>query len=104
MSSYPPTLNHTGGTVEIFTSLFARLKFLERVQDAGLAVRPIPPLGSVGLAAVHLALTDSSLPIFCSGLILPISRGKLTPGELRSTGGSCPGTAAPIRFQDGKPP
>ena len=76
MTCYPPTLRHGRGRVELFTSLFARLDFLDRLRAAGLAVRPIPPLGSVGLAAVHLALELSSLPVFLLGLDFAYSPGK----------------------------
>ena len=76
MTCYPPTLQHAEAGVELFTSLFARLDFLDRVQGAGLAFRPIPPLGSVGLAAVHLALELSSLPVLLLGLDFAYSPGK----------------------------
>lgn len=76
MTCYPPTLEHAEAGVELFTSLFARLDFLDRVQGAGLAFRPIPPLGSVGLAAVHLALELSSLPVLLLGLDFAYSPGK----------------------------
>ncbi len=60
-----------------FASDFAPGKFLDRIKT--FLPDFIPPLGSVGLAAVHIALSlrkDDSVPVFVSGLDLSYSIGK----------------------------
>lgn len=62
-----------------FMSEFAQLGFLDRLKNENIISDFIPPLGSVGLAAVYLALLlrqDISIPIFVSGLDFSYSIGK----------------------------
>jgi hypothetical protein len=50
-----------------FASHFAPLALWDRLQRSGLLPLPIPPLGSVGVAAAWLALRMSTGPVFLCG-------------------------------------
>jgi hypothetical protein len=50
------------------SSEFHPLSLWGRLQAAGLRPRPIPPLGSVGVAAVYIALRLTGAPVFLAGL------------------------------------
>ena len=76
VTSYPGSLRITGGGTSLYSSAFAKLSFLDRMQKAGLGFPIIPALGSVGLSAVHLALSCSDGPIFLTGLDFAYSPGK----------------------------
>jgi len=78
ISAYPPSLERTGGVCYTVSSSFAELNFLQRIADAGLAPFPIPPLGSVGLASVEIALNLSSnhAPLLLTGLDFAYQPGK----------------------------
>ena len=67
---------HKGRTVW-FVSEFAENAFMDRIKS--VLPDSIPPLGSVGLAAVHIALRlrkDASVPVFITGLDFSYSIGK----------------------------
>jgi hypothetical protein len=76
LTSYPETLEYTGGSVKPFSSDFAELNWLRRLDDAGLRSFRIPPLGSVGLAAVEIALETSTGPVMLTGLDFAYQPGK----------------------------
>lgn len=63
-------LSLTGGNTSLFLSHFSNEPFLERVKKLSFLSVVIPPLGSVGLAAVELALylKQENDPLFCAGL------------------------------------
>ena len=69
LTASPRALQACGGNVYFFCTEYARLRYLERLYRM---LRPLilPPMGSVGLTAVQLALilTDSRLPVLHTGL------------------------------------
>jgi len=76
LTSYPPCLTRTGGICYLFSSDFAELSFLKRLKESGLRNFSIPPLGSVGLAAIELIDRISTGPVFLTGLDFSYSPGK----------------------------
>ncbi|PIE05038.1 MAG: hypothetical protein CSA76_01105 [Spirochaetales bacterium] len=76
LSAYPPSLNASGGAHQLFSSNFANLYFLNRARKAGLRPYILPPLGSVGIAAVEIALASTSGTVLLSGLDFAYTPGK----------------------------
>ncbi|MBN2353446.1 MAG: DUF115 domain-containing protein [Spirochaetales bacterium] len=78
--------------VYFFSSAFHPLALWERLKDSRLLPRPIPPLGSVGVAAVYAALRLTRAPVFLAGLdfSFPFSRTHASgsPGDLRGLAAS----------------
>ncbi|WP_439647475.1 6-hydroxymethylpterin diphosphokinase MptE-like protein [Brucepastera parasyntrophica] len=70
MTSFPGAVAVTGGPVCFFCTEYTKASFLDRFIDLETSVPLIPPLGSVGLTALYLALriTQDSLPVFFTGL------------------------------------
>lgn len=68
----------TNGKTSFFISEYASMNFMERLNGLGLLPPVIPPLGSVGLAAMEIALhlrADETIPVFFSGLDFSYSPG-----------------------------
>lgn len=69
LTASPRALQACGGNVYFFCTEYARLKYLERLYQT---LQPIilPPMGSVGLTTLQLALamTDPHLPVLHTGL------------------------------------
>ncbi len=69
-----------GNKLIYFTSLYETSNFLERVKEKNLLPPIFPPLGSVGLYAVYLALqlrsSQEKNPVFVTGLDFSFSLGK----------------------------
>ena len=76
ITAYPGCLSHTGGPCYLFSSDFAELDFLQRLNNEGFREFSIPPLGSVGLAAVEIAEKLSNSEVFLTGLDFAYSPGK----------------------------
>ena len=76
LTAYPGCLSHTGGPCYLYSSDFAESEFLERLKDEGFRDFSIPPLGSVGLAAVEIAGRVSNSDVFLTGLDFAYSPGK----------------------------
>lgn len=76
ISSYPHSLTLKGLRTCLFSSEFAKLQFFKRLKEFGVNLEHVPPLGSVGLTAVYLALSHSQGPIFLSGLDFAYTPGK----------------------------
>lgn len=76
ITAYPPSLTQTGGPCYLFSSDFAELNFIRRLDDARLRGYSIPPLGSVGLAALEVAEICSEGPILLTGLDFAYRPGK----------------------------
>jgi len=76
ITAYPPCLSHTGGPCYFFSSDFAELDFLKRLDVAGFRDFSMPPLGSVGLAALEIAGRISGSAILITGLDFAYSPGK----------------------------
>jgi hypothetical protein len=62
--------------VFFFSSAFAPLSLLRRMEQAGLLPFPFPPLGSVGVAAVHAALAMTGENVFVTGLDFGYPEGR----------------------------
>lgn len=69
LTASPRALQACGGSVHFFCTEYARLKYLEHLYQT-LQPLILPPMGSVGLTALQLALalTDPHLPVLHTGL------------------------------------
>ena len=69
LTASPRALQACGGSVHFFCTEYARLRYLERLYQT-LYPLILPPMGSVGLTALQLALalTDPRLPVLHTGL------------------------------------
>lgn len=69
LTASPRALQACGGNVYFFCTEYARLKYLERLYQT-LHPLTLPPMGSVGLTAIQLALslTAPHLPVLHTGL------------------------------------
>lgn len=76
ITAYPPSLTQMGGPCYLFSSDFAELNFVRRLDSAELRGYAIPPLGSVGLAALEVAMIRSDGPILLTGLDFAYKPGK----------------------------
>jgi hypothetical protein len=68
LSSHPSVLKLFPGKLFFFSSRFAPLRIFDRLAEAGLQPSPFPPLGSVGVAAVHAALRMTGREVIVAGL------------------------------------
>jgi hypothetical protein len=70
ISSYAPLLRKFNNRIYFFSSRFKRINLFSQLQERGLLPDTIPPLGSVGVAAVYVALmlTKQTNPVFLLGL------------------------------------
>jgi hypothetical protein len=64
------------GKISFFSSAFTDLCILGRLRETGLIPLTIPPLGSVGVAAVYLSRILTDAPVFFSGLDFSYMPGK----------------------------
>lgn len=76
LSSYPNTISTADGPCVFYSSCFTELEFLDRLYRFHNKLIKIPALGSVGLAAVQLALDNSRGLIFLAGLDFSYTPGK----------------------------
>ncbi|WP_455383222.1 6-hydroxymethylpterin diphosphokinase MptE-like protein [Salinispira pacifica] len=76
--SAAPVVSHSRSVsvVSFFLSRFAPCVLIDQVAERCPTVPIVPPLGSVGLTAVHLARTVWPGPIFLAGLDFSYRRGK----------------------------
>lgn len=72
LSSHPAVPRLFAGRVFFFSSSFAPLRIFARLEEACLLPCPFPPLGSVGVAAVHAALRLTAGEVFLTGWISAI--------------------------------
>jgi hypothetical protein len=76
ISSAPSVVGiHEGSPVSWLCSRFADIELLDRVEAAGFALTALPPLGSVGVAAVALAGRITSGPVLLTGLDFAVPPG-----------------------------
>ena len=70
LTARPQALTITGGPIQFFSTEFTHASYLSRLQKATPEIPIIPPLGSVGLIALYLALflQKNAHPILFSGL------------------------------------
>jgi hypothetical protein len=71
-----PSLLRRAPRLYLCASQFAPTALLTRLAAAGLSPAAIPPLGSVGVAALHLALRLTSGPVLAAGLDFAYSGGR----------------------------
>ena len=76
ISAYPATLRITGGRNYFFFSEFSASAFLKYMCKKQLLPRKIPPLGSVGVIAVYIALLLTDSEVVFSGLDFSFVPGK----------------------------
>jgi hypothetical protein len=74
LSSHPSSFRATDGPITLLSSQWYQSAFLARLHGAGLPLTPVPPLGSVGVLALHVARMMGS-PILISGLDFAFSPG-----------------------------
>ncbi len=71
-----PSLLRRAPRLYLCASRFAPIALLSRLEAAGLSPGAIPPLGSVGVAALHLALGLTAGPVLAAGLDFAYSGGR----------------------------
>jgi hypothetical protein len=78
ITSYPGILRRFRGSRYIFLSRFAELSWFSRADVSALLPPFIPPLGSVGVMALYLAVQAAAedCPIFLAGMDLRYQGGK----------------------------
>ncbi|MDR2110963.1 MAG: DUF115 domain-containing protein [Spirochaetaceae bacterium] len=85
-SALPSTAEILGDGVFLFATPWTGLRLFERLKAAGLFPEALPPLGSVGLTAVALALRLSSGPVVAGGIDFSFTpdafHARSTPGHL----------------------
>jgi len=90
--AYPSTYYATRGEVYFFVSRFAPNRLLDRMDTACICPPVVPPLGSVGVTAVHLALHMTNKRVFYAGLDFSFVQGKThsrgTPTHIKSLSSS----------------
>jgi hypothetical protein len=86
LSAHPSTFRSVRGPITLVGSEWAESNFLSRLMGAGLPVNPVPPLGSVGVLALHIARATGQ-PILVAGLDFSYPAGRThctgSPGDLR---------------------
>jgi hypothetical protein len=68
LSSFPPALRLFKESLFMYSSAFAPLALFQRMKERGILPCPVPPLGSVGVAAAHAALGMTTREVVCAGL------------------------------------
>lgn len=76
LSSAPSVLRATGRSPRFFLSHFASLALFDRLERASLLPPMIPPLGSVGTAAVWICRQITTGPVIMAGLDFSYQTGK----------------------------
>jgi hypothetical protein len=88
LSALPSAAEALGGDVRFFFTPWTPLRLFSRLNAAKLLPPEIPPLGSVGLSAVALALRLGSGPVFTGALDFSFTidrfHARSTPGHLES--------------------
>ena len=90
LSSHPATFRLMPGPRHLTSVGIAPSRFLDRIGALDLPLLPCPPLGSVGVHAVHVARRLSSAPVFITGLDFSFEAGK-------THGRGAPALAAELR-------
>jgi len=78
LTSYPGIARRFSGDRYFFLSRFSELSWFKEAASAGILPPLIPPLGSVGVMALHIAglATPHDLPIFLAGFDFSYTPGK----------------------------
>jgi hypothetical protein len=77
--AHPDSFRVLGGDIYAVSSSFADCALLRRMEDSGLLPAPLPPLGSVGVAAlwIGLRLNGDATPLYLTGLDFSYPLGKI---------------------------
>lgn len=75
LSAHPSSFRACDGPITLLASQWTDSAFLARLDAAGLPVIPVPPLGSVGVLALHVARSIGA-PIILTGLDFAFSPGR----------------------------
>jgi len=85
LSALPASSRALKGNRYFFATPWAKLAFLARLKESGLLPETFPPMGSVGLNTVALALKIGSGPVITAGLdfsfALDACHARSTPGR-----------------------
>ena len=78
LTSRPNIVNLTQGKKSFFLSEYTKCNFLDRLKKSSLINLCLPPLGSVGLAAIEIALylRSEKIPVYFCGLDFCYDAGK----------------------------
>lgn len=68
LSAHPSSYRALSGPLRLLSSRWTDCGFLDRLSAAGLPLEPMPPLGSVGVLALRLAVERYRGPVFVAGL------------------------------------
>jgi hypothetical protein len=85
LSALPASTRALKGRRYFFATPWAELAFLSRLRESGLLPETYPPMGSVGLNTVALALKIGSGPVITTGLdfsfVMDACHARSTPGR-----------------------
>lgn len=76
LSAHPSSYRALAGPLRLLSSRWADCGFLDRLAAAGLPLEPLPPLGSVGVLALRLAVERYRGPVFVAGLDFAYPAGR----------------------------
>ncbi|MBI9102779.1 MAG: DUF115 domain-containing protein [Spirochaetales bacterium] len=76
LTASPSLLHQYQGAVSFILSRFDRINLFEHLNKEGISLPEIPPLGSVGVAALHVGMNLTEGPVFFSGLDFSFRPGK----------------------------
>lgn len=76
ITCYPPIVRNFKGTLVPFLSNFSSTALIDRIKHAFPELKLIPPLGSVGITAVYIALLLTGGSVIHTGLDFSYSLGK----------------------------
>jgi hypothetical protein len=93
LAGHPGAARLFSGRLSLFSTAFAPLALLDRLEAAGLAPLRVPGLGSVGVAAAWASLRLTGSGVFLAGLDFSYPNGAThargTPAHLDSIAGGC---------------
>ncbi len=72
----PSLLHQYRGSVSFLLSKFDRISLFTKIKEKGIEIPEIPPLGSVGIAALHTALALTGNRVYFTGLDFSFRAGK----------------------------
>jgi hypothetical protein len=85
LSALPASARVLAGKRYFFATPWTELSLFTRLEEAGLLPKTFPPMGSVGLSAVAVALAVTGGPVFTAGIdfsfTLDAYHGRSTPGR-----------------------
>jgi hypothetical protein len=76
ITAHPSSFHAIQGPKVLTLTRFEELKFLDRLEALPLPALRVPPLGSVGVLALHIAQSLTDGPVFLAGLDFSFPRGR----------------------------